>query len=62
MFVVYLCNFNIAENVNIVGISFLHKCKYLQRFQFKDLQISDLFPNHFSRKRLDYSPLAKNDQ
>ena len=29
-FVLYLCNFDIAENVNIAGIAFLHKCKYLQ--------------------------------
>ena len=34
MFVSYLHNFNIAENVNIVDIAFLHKRKYLQSFQF----------------------------
>ena len=33
-FVLYLCNFNFAENVNIVGIAFLQKSKYLQDFQF----------------------------
>ena len=30
----YLCNFNISENVNIFGIAFWQKFKYLQIFQF----------------------------
>ena len=29
-FVLYICYFSIAENVNIVGITFLYNCKYLQ--------------------------------
>ena len=33
-FVLNLCNFNIAENTNIVGTAFLQKRKYLQSFQF----------------------------
>ena len=33
-FVLYLCNFNIAEKVSIFGTAFLQKCKYLQSFQF----------------------------
>ena len=33
-FVLNLCNFNIADNANIVGTAFWKKCKYLQNFQF----------------------------
>ena len=33
-FALHLRDFNIAEIVNIVGIAFLHKCKYSQIFQF----------------------------
>ena len=32
-FVLNLCNFNTAENTNIVGTAFLQKRKYLQSFQ-----------------------------
>ena len=59
-FVLYLCNFNIAENVNIADTAFLHKCKYFFPV-LKIFKMSYLFPNHFSRKLLDYSPLVKND-
>ena len=33
-FVLNLCNFNIAENVNIAGTAFWQKYKYLRNFQF----------------------------
>ena len=33
-FLLTLCNFNVAENVHIVGTAFWKKCKYLQSFQF----------------------------
>ena len=34
-FVLNLYNFNIAENVDIVGTAFYKKCAYLQNFQLK---------------------------
>ena len=61
-FVLNLCNFNIVENVNIVGTAFWKKCKYLQNFQFKD------FVNYLGSSpvpvtvRLGYSLLVENDQ
>ena len=50
-FVLYLCNFNITNKLNIAGIALLQKCKYFAKFPvLKIFKISYLFPNHFSRK------------
>ena len=50
-FVLYLCNFNITDKVNIVETAFLQKCKYFAQFPvLKIFKMSYVFPNHFSRK------------
>ena len=47
-FALYLCNFNIVENVTVVKSAFWKKMSYM-------------LPNHISGKHLGYSLLVKND-